>query len=78
MHEPHAYQQHQCYCIAHWPLQAVQQLGRSHRSNQSSAPCYQLMITNVGGEYRVASAVAARLQQLGALTQVSIVFWGHG
>lgn len=49
--------------------QAVQGFGRTHRSNQASAPLYKLVCTNLKGHKRFISTVARRLDQLGALTK---------
>lgn len=48
--------------------QIIQQLGRSHRSNQSSAPQYVLMATNQAADVRFLSTVSAKLSELGAIS----------
>lgn len=48
---------------------AVQGFGRTHRSNQASAPIFRLITTNVMGQKRFTSTIARRLDQLGALTK---------
>ena len=48
---------------------AVQGLGRSHRSNQASAPLVRLVTTDLQGQKRFISSIARRLGQLGALTK---------
>ena len=48
---------------------AVQGFGRSHRSNQASAPIFKLVTTNLKGQMRFISTIAKRLDQLGAMTK---------
>lgn len=48
---------------------AVQGFGRTHRSNEASAPIYKLVTTNIMGQKRFTSTIARRLDQLGALTK---------
>ena len=47
---------------------AIQGLGRSHRSNQAQAPKIVLMRSNNDGERRFFSTISRRLDQVGALT----------
>lgn len=46
----------------------VQQCGRSHRTNQMSAPTYCILRSSVPGEVRFVQSVARRLCALGALS----------
>jgi len=48
---------------------AVQGFGRTHRSNEASAPHYVLVTTNLKGQKRFISSIARKLDQLGALTK---------
>jgi hypothetical protein len=48
---------------------AVQGFGRTHRTNQASAPEYVLVSTDVQAQKRFVSSIARRLDQLGALTK---------
>ena len=45
----------------------VQQLGRTHRASQTTAPRCIMLASDAPGELRKASTIAARLSQLGAL-----------
>lgn len=57
---------------------AIQGLGRSHRTNQASAPIFRPVVTNVRGERRFISTIARRLDALGALTRGQRQTGGQG
>lgn len=48
---------------------AIQGLGRTHRTNQASAPTWKLIATDIPGEKRFISTIARRLEQMGAITR---------
>ena len=49
--------------------QAIQGLGRTHRTHQKSAPLFRPVTTDVKGERRFISTIARRLDSLGAITR---------
>ena len=53
-----------------WAAESViQQFGRTHRSNQSSAPEYKMVVLKVPGEKRMSAGIAKKMEALGALTK---------
>ncbi|MGD9368816.1 MAG: strawberry notch family protein [Desulfobacteraceae bacterium] len=57
---------------------AIQGIGRSHRSNQAHPPHYFLCSTDLKGQKRFISSIARRLDQLGALTRGQRQTGGQG
>jgi hypothetical protein len=57
---------------------AIQGLGRSHRTNQAVAPIFRPVVTDVRGERRFISTIARRLDALGALTRGQRQTGGQG
>ena len=49
--------------------QAIQGLGRTHRTHQASAPLFRPIATDVKGERRFIATIARRLDSLGAITR---------
>ena len=49
--------------------EAIQGLGRTHRTNQANAPLYKLVTTNLPGQKRFITSIARRIEQLGSLTK---------
>ena len=49
--------------------QAIQGLGRTHRTHQATAPLFRPVTTNVKGERRFIATIARRLDSLGAITR---------
>lgn len=70
--EPTAHKRrvHFCLELAWGADRVLQQLGRTHRTNEQTGPIYKFVITEkVGGDTRFISTVARRLQSLGAICQ---------
>ena len=57
---------------------AIQGLGRSNRTNQSCAPLFRPVATDVKGEKRFLSTIARRLDTLGAITKGQRQTGGQG
>ena len=49
--------------------QAIQGLGRTHRTHQASSPLFRPVATDVKGERRFIATIARRLDSLGAITR---------
>ncbi len=49
--------------------QAIQGLGRTHRTHQAAAPLFRPVATDVKGERRFIATIARRLDSLGAITR---------
>lgn len=49
--------------------EALQGLGRTHRTNQANAPHYRLVTTELKGQKRFITSIARRIEQLGSLTK---------
>ena len=49
--------------------QAIEGLGRTHRTHQASAPLFRPLTTDVKGERRFIATIARRLDTLGAITR---------
>ena len=57
---------------------AIQGLGRTHRTNQAQPPLFRPVATNVKGEKRFLSTIARRLDTLGAITRGQRQTGGQG
>ena len=59
---------HLLFELPYSSVDAMQQLGRTHRAGQSSAPKYVLLSSDFGPEKRFSATVAAKLTTLGAIS----------